>query len=268
MSFYGSSFVFDGVASEIFDLRILDFSPANPGESVVGGEVNIYEQWLYRREVPYFYGRYYQSSLEFDFTVGSYSPIDGSTRNTIEAWLLGRPNYAPLRIVQDDISDIMFNVIIMKSRHIYIGNTNYALTLHAKCDRPWGIYYPPVLRKSYTESSSGASESFNYLNSSAFAGYNKPTVSFSMDSGTYGNSFSIINSTDGNREFRFDNLSPYEVITVDNDKGIITSSFGNLQMENFNKKFFRLIQGVNSLTLSGNITQFSITSEFARMVGA
>lgn len=268
MSFYGSSFIFNNVPSEIYDLRVFDFSPSNPGEGQAGGEVKINEQWLYRREKPYFYGRYYDTSLEFDLTVGSFSYIDANTRSAIQEWLLGKSVYLPLRIVQDDLSDITYNVILTQQSNIYIGNLNYALTLHAKCDRPWGIYYPPVLTKTYPSGS--VVESFEYYNSSVYNGYNKPTVTFTIGGGSsieY-NFFSIINETDSDREFRFDNLDPYEVITVDNDKGIITSSGSSLRIGNFNKNFLRLLQGGNTLSISGSITELKIDSVFARGIGA
>lgn len=263
MSFYGSSFIFNNVPSEIYDLRILDFDVATPSDGIAGGNVSIKEEWLYRREVPYFYGRYYESSLEFDFTVGSFSPLDGATRNAIQTWLLGKNTYLPLRIVQDDIQDITFNVILTSITNKYIGNVNYALTLHAKCDRPWGLYYPPVFTKIYPGGLS--TETFNFINQSTYSGYNKPVLEFNMDA--TGGSFSLTNASDNNRQFIFTGLSPLESITVDNDKGIITSSAG-LRIDNFNKNFFRLVQGVNTITLAGNITDFSMTCIFPRGVGA
>ena len=267
MSFYGSSFIFDGVPSELYNLRILDFNPSNPGNSPAGGSVNIKEEWLYRREAPYYYGRYYQEPLEFDLTVGSFSPIDGATRSAINGWMVGKTTYAPLRIVQDDISDIVYNVILTKSEHIYVGNLNYAMTFHARCDRPWGLYYPPVF--SQTFSGEYSSLTFDYMNSSIYSGYNKPIISFSMGGSSASPLFfSLINHTDEDREFKFTGLNTYETITVDNDKGIITSDIEILRMANFNKKFFRLRRGNNNITVSGHMLNFSITSVFAKGIGA
>lgn len=267
MNFYGSSIIFNNVPSEVYDLRIYGFDFSDPREGASGGNVSVYEEWLYRRETPYFYGRYYTESLEFDFTLGSFSYIDGDTRHAIQAWLLGKTTYLPLRIVQDDISSIVFNVILTQSTPLYVGNINYALTLHAKCDRPWGIYYPPVTTKTY--SSGSVSESFNYINSSVYTGYNKPIVSFTISgsvSGSSGN-FSIVNNSDAGRTFAFTGLVANETITVNNDLGIITSSGSYLRMGNFNRKFLRLVQGANNLTVSGSITQLTIDSVFSRGVG-
>lgn len=263
MSFWGSSFIFDDVQSEVYDLRLFDFEPSNPSSIGEGGDALINEQWLYRREVPYFYGRYYESPLEFDFTVGSFSPIDGATRHAISAWLLGRSNYLPLRIVQDDIVDITFNVIFTISPRLYVGNLNYALSLHARCDRPWGLYYPPTFVRTYTINP--VSDTANYYNMSTYGGYNKPITTFTMNSA--GGTCTIVNQTDNNRTFTFTGLSPYETMTVDNDKGTIVSSASALRMTNFNKNFFRLIQGSNDLTISGNISSLYIDAVFSRGVG-
>ena len=266
MSFYGDSFVFNGVPSELYDLRIFNFDASGLIGSSAGGDVSIYEQWLYRRESPYFYGRYYQSSLEFDFTVGSFSHIDGNSRHAIETWLLGKSTYLPLRIVQGDIADVVYNVILSRSTHQYIGNLNYALTLHAKCDRPWAITYPPTLTKTY--SNGLHTETFDYFNASSYGGYNHPVITFTVDtSGSSTNYFSLINANDNNREFRFSGLTPLEQIVVDNDKGIITSSTAALRMNKFNQKFFRTVQGLNVLTLSGYFTEFTLDAVFASGVG-
>jgi phage-related protein len=269
MAIYGRSFIFDEVPSELYDLRIFNFTASDFVDSPAGGDTNIYEEWIYGRETPYFYGRYYNTSLEFDFVVGSFSHIDGNTRNAIEKWLLGRATYLPLQIVQDDIANVVFNVIITHSTHKYVGNLNYAMSLHAKCDRPWGTYSPPTLSKTYVDSL--VSDSFSYFNNSVYDGYNRPTITFTMGSEPEETSyFSLINTTDGAREFRFEELSPSEEITVDNSRGIITSNSGSsvLRLENFNKNFFRLLPGANDLVLSGHITNFTLSTIFGKGVGA
>ena len=266
MTIWGKSFIFNGVPSEIYDLRFFDFDPPNPANSPSGGTVSIMEEWLYRREKPYFYGRYYQESLEFDMVVGSYSYIDGASRDAIQTWLVGRSSYLPLRIVQDDISDIVYNVIFTQSTKIDVGGLNYAIMLHAKCDRPWAVSYPAATTITNSSASSIYTTNFDFVNGSTYSGYNKPTITFTM--GTLGGNLSIVNASDSDRNFAFTDLAANEIITVDNDRGIITSSGSSLRMANFNKNFFRAIQGINDLTVSGSIVSLTITPVFAKGVGA
>lgn len=273
MNFYGKSFIYDNISSDLYDLRILNFSQTSPSEGSIAGNVNIKEEWIYRREVPYFYGTYYENSLEFDLVVGSFSYIDGNSRDVISRWLYGKQTYTPLKIVQDDISTIVFNVIFTQISTVYIANVNYALRLHAKCDRPWAYYIPPVLNRNYAPvSNTGLLETISYYNSSSFSGYNKPVVSFTIDASASSNGrFSIINRTDdpsGIRPFTFTGLDGSETITVDNDRGIITSSVsGALRMNVFSKNFLRLVQGLNSIELYGLATNFTLSTKFARLVG-
>jgi len=185
--------------------------------------------------------------------------------------LLGKSTYLPLRIVQDDIADISFNVILTKSTNLYIGNLNYAMTLHARCDRPWGIYTPPDFIRTYASGSLSGSpidDTITYTNSSVYDGYNKPTITITMrefDAGYV----TITNLTDDpSRQFSFTNLDPNEVITVDNDKGVITSSGSSLRMANFvGKNFLRLVQGVNDLNIVGTVKEIKISSVFSKGVG-
>ena len=86
--------------------------------------------------------------------------------------------------------------------------------------------------------------------------------------GAQGDYFQITNVSDGGRVFRFDDLLQGEEISVDNDKGIITSNTSLLRMSKFNKNFFRLVRGNNTLLVEGNIRQFSIQAVFPKGIGA
>ena len=82
-----------------------------------------------------------------------------------------------------------------------------------------------------------------------------------------GNSISIVNASDGGREFAFREL-PTSVgkITVDNDRMIMTDANGTNLYPYWNKKTFRLQRGDNNLTITGNGT-VSILTEFPVNVG-
>lgn len=82
-----------------------------------------------------------------------------------------------------------------------------------------------------------------------------------------GGTISIINKTDENRETKLVNLSQNEVITLDNSLQIITSSLDLNRLSNFNKKFFRLLPNLNTLSVSGNISNLKIMHKPARKVG-
>jgi hypothetical protein len=263
MSFYGSSFTYNGVPSEVYDLRILNFNASSPSDSPAGSDVNIVEKWVYRQDHPYYFGRIYQTPLEFDFTVGSFNSIPADMRSAAESWLVGQMSYQPLQIIQDDMANTVFNVIFTKASTTYIGNVNFALNLHARCDRPWGLYYPPRIVKNYIVEP--MIDQFIYNNQSDNPDYNKPQIVFTMNNS--GGDFTITNYSDNSRQFIFTGLYPNEIMTIDNDLEIISSNLGYLRMGHFNKKFFRMVQGVNDLIIKGSISKFIMSPVWAKKVG-
>jgi hypothetical protein len=54
---------------------------------------------------------------------------------------------------------------------------------------------------------------------------------------------------------------------MDNDLQTISSSTTLKRLSNFNKKWFRLIQGLNNLNVQGGIASFVITHSEARKIG-
>lgn len=79
--------------------------------------------------------------------------------------------------------------------------------------------------------------------------------------------FMIINHTDNDRVFAF-NAMPHNdtTISIDNDLGIIESTSDLNPYQYFNFNFFRLVHGINELTVYGNGT-LKIICEFPANVG-
>jgi hypothetical protein len=285
MAFYGASFSYGNVSSEMYDLRILDFESGGTKSDPAGSEANLQQKFIIRKPKPYLFGVTRNTPLEISMTVGSLDYISGHARSNIEKWLLGSNTYTPLQIIQEDISDTIFSCIFTKSEVKYIGNLSVGLTLHGVCNAPWGYTFPSSLIKTY-----GAgvitSETFNFYNYSDDSDYNYPIIAFTTNS--LADTFIISNATDltgtqtlsspfgggtstvvaGPRVFSFTGLSANETITVDCYKQTIVSSTGLKRISNFNKRFFRLLQGNNTLTIGGGISNFTMTYSFAKKVGA
>lgn len=262
--FYGSDFIFNNISSQLYDLRILNFETSGVQNSSAGSESTLFQKWVYRKPKPYFYGRSQNIPLEFDLEIGSFDPIAGFSRTAIEEWLLSKSTYLPFQVVQEDISKVIFDVIFSKGENKYVGNIQRGMTLHGKCNAPWGYESPKTLIKTYVGGGI-AYETFNFYNGSDDSEYLYPQINFTMNGG--GNYFTLTNTSDNNRIFSFTGLSTGEVMTVDNNLQQMISSTGLLRMDNFNRKFFRLIPGMNVLILTGGISNFNMTYSFARKVG-
>lgn len=264
--FFGCEFIFDGIPSRNYDLRILNFGSGNSGENA-GSETDVIQKEILRRPVPYYYGRTINKNLEFDFTIGSGDAISADMRSAIYRWLIGRSGYKPLRIVQPDMTGLNFNVMFTESQSEYIGNINYGMTLHAYCDSPWA--YSNDYTKTLTYSGSAlVNQNFTIMNTSDNDDYLYPSIAFTTSG--IGTSFTVTNSSLSTLDtyaMTFNPLQAGETVTVDCDKQIILSSSGLRRMSSFNKWFFRMIPGANLINISGGITSFSMTYKFARKIG-
>jgi len=193
-------------------------------------------------------------------------------RGIIYRWLLGRPNYVTLSIVQQDMTMVSFNVIFIKAENEYIGNINRGMTLHAFCDSPWGYDEERTLTKTYSLFSATLDD-FYFYNSSDDTDFLRPIISFRMSA--IGTSVIIsnsdieysISSARRSNSMSFTGISAGETITVDCEREIITSSTGLNRMANFNKWFFRLLPGNNYIHIVGFINLFTMKYKFARKVG-
>lgn len=264
MAFYGAEVIYDGVPSSLYDLRIMDFETSGDVDSPAGGSIEIFEKFIYRKPKSFYFGRSQNIPLEFELTLGSKDPIDGVTRSAIQKLFLGRASYKNFQIVQDDIMLIKFETLFTEATNKYIGNVQRAITLHGHCNSPYGETFPKTVTRTF-EGEGLVNYNFEIYNNSDNDDYIYPEIEFSLNS--VGNDFQIINYSDDNRTFFFDDLQPNETITVDNYRQSVVSDTGLTRLSSFNKKWFRLKQGNNSLNVQSGIGTFTITYSELRSIG-
>lgn len=265
--FWNKSFIFNGIPSETYNLRILNFDAGGSGESSAMGDPTIIQKWIQTRKKPYLFYVAYNSPLEFDFEIANYDPLTSIDRSLISKWLLGKQSYLPLRIVADNMMDAYFNVIFSNPTYLYVGNVNYGMRLHAVCDAPWAWTTEKTLSLTFDGSSLQDYDFTFYNDSDDKSDYLYPTISFKISNHASAGNFSLTNSSDNSREFSFSGLYSLEEIDVDNDRQIINTSSSSLRLSNFNKNWFRLVPGRNTLNISGYLTSFSMDYSFPRIIG-
>lgn len=263
MSFYASSFLYDNIPSETYNLFISEIGGG--GNSTMSGSssIDIYNKKIYRRAQPYFYGGTTGDVLKFDIQISSPDNIDSETSQLIQKWLFSNRAYKKLMIVQPDMEDVYFNCIFNNPQVIRVGNLIEGYNATIETDSPFGWYFPKTKTYTYTDSVINTSIVFNNQSDDR-GGYLYPIISATMNSS--GGDIVLQNASDSNRIFSFDNLSPAEVITVDNSLQTVSSSTGLRRLSKFNKKFFRLIPGVNNINVQGNISSLSITYQFVAKI--
>jgi phage-related protein len=259
--FNGAEFTYNSISSILYDLRILEFDSGGKQEYDSGVESEIYSDIIYRKSKVNYYGRSVNKVLELDFTIGSFSALSVEDQSLIKNWLLGSPKHVPLRIIQDDMSQIYYNCLITKASDIKVGNLGYALSIHAVCDAPWAWEDEKILNKNYT-SGGVETDAFVFFNDSISQDYMYPVVQFTLNG--IGTEISLYNVTDDNRLFKFTGLLAGETIVANCYDKILTSSTGLYRLSSFNKNWFRFLPGVNSLNLVGAISNLKITYQLAR----
>lgn len=274
-SFYAYDFIYDGIPSQKFALKIITFEDGGLFNGIGSSEVNIIEQRVLRKSKPYYLGRTQETKLEFPLTFGTYQPISGMERDLISAWLFGRSEYKKLYILQDDLNGAYFNCFMNNPEPLYIGGVNYAFECNVICDSPWAYSSPrSVSGSAIGWNPDGYDKYFTIYNGSSEDEYLYPTIDITVGQVNSPNvgEFNLTNFNDLSgpevftveqssgkwitfrlpRIFSFNNLQENDCIHIDNDLQIISGSrigAGPISglLSKFNKNWFRLLPGINEI---------------------
>jgi hypothetical protein len=264
VSFYAKSFVYDSIASENFNIEIANTDSGNGIISSPGsGKISILESYIYRRPVPFFLGIHFDSRLSFPVSFFSPDEINALDISYIQSWLFSKSQYKSLVIIQPDLDETILNCIFTDPTILRAGNIIYGISGLCEVNSQFAYTYPKTV--TYNYSTPPSSSLITFFNNSHYSGYLYPSMTLTMNS--TGGSVTIINASDADREFTFTSLSPNEILTINNDLGIVTSSLNVLRIANFNKKFLRFIPGLNQLYVTGDISKLVLTYQFVRRFG-
>lgn len=264
MSFYGSSFSFDGISCEEYGLMLYDFNSTNQGDSEFAS-LDLEEDRVAGRHRSLFYNSYYKKPLEFKLVFGAdeYAanegePIDRYEVQLISSWLTDRSEYCDLVIDQPDMESVKYRCIITDLKVLEHANNKWAFEASVHCDSPYGYRFPQIFTFEVNGSKDVTLPCRSSINRPFF-----PNLKIEMS----GTALSIVNHDDGEREFQLENLpQSNEVITLDGENGVMSGSSGVNLYPYCNFKFPRLVRGDNHITLTGNAT-VTITCECPVMIG-
>ena len=263
ISYYGNNFVFDDQYSENYGLKILTLGSSSAEEIDAGANVEPFFGATLKKPTRYLYGISQNNVLSFDMQVISDAVIDGVRRSKISKWLFGRQNYCRMIIANPEIHDIFFNCFLLNPKGIYVGSHCHGFSFSVECDAPWAWQNEKTYR--FMNSENAYTQRINHYNDSDNTDYTYPHLV--ITTGNTGGTITFQNNSDNGRQFSVANVKAKEIITVDNDRSIITSTSGLNLSENFNKKFFRMVSGKNELVISGDVTKFEMKYSNARKIG-
>ena len=264
MPIYSSSFAYDSKPSSYFNLYVSEIGGDGSSTWNGAGSMEIYNKKLYRRSKPFFYGSAVGDNAEYELSFTSPEDIDSRTSELIQKWLFSSRSYKKLMIIQPDMQDVYMNVILNNPEVVREGNLIRGYTCTAQCDSPFGGWkFPKTKNYTYTAEVTDSTVVFNNT-SDDNGSYLYPHFVITMNNA--GGDIFITNQSDGNRVSSFVDLSPSEVLTVDNSLQQMSSSTDLIRMSNFNKKFFRLVPGINQIRFQGNVANIAMTYQFVAKI--
>lgn len=252
--------MFDGKTSDLYGLFCAKRDASGVDASPLGSEVEVIEDYVSRRDSPYFYGVKFSTKLTFPISFFSECPIPRERVSEISRWLFGLPTYRQLKIIQDDMGDVYYNCMLTQNSLVCIGNEVYGFESTVVCDSPWAYTNDFIFSKTNTTGN------IRVTNTSDNSRYTKPIIVLSFASNQ--SNVSVVNTTDtGSSAMSFTTVTSGEIITIDCDLRTISSNRTGIQ-DRFNGKYMYLVQGVNVITLTGTFSTISISYTPARKVGS
>ena len=265
MAFYGCDFKYDSFWASDMGLQIYDFDSSDQGStSDFVAQGTIVSDAVAGREDILLYGQEQKDTLAPHLVFGvNQERLDEDrwlTRKEIariSEWLTADGRWHWLKIKQEDMIEYRYKVVLDSLQLLHHGTYPYAFEVSFVADSGYAYMYP----RKYTWTA-GDNEFYNLSTNKM---YYKPKLYIHV---SYGSDVSIVNHSDGGREFKFTGL-PLSVsnIVVDNVNQIITDADGGLNLyEYFNFNFFRAVKGKNELTISGS-DEITAVCEFPMNIG-
>ena len=254
MAFYGTSFIYDGVPCDQFDLEIYNIGGASQPAGKFSSAVSIIEESLNAKYKPMFLGTNMDKKMEISLVFGVKEQridekifLDENEQEQIASWLTGHNEYKYLEITQPILKDVRFKCICTSLEKIEVGMRTYGFAATFTCDGPYGYRYPQTFRYEID-----GTKTILFDNISGHNGYYKPKLIYIPSSG---GTFSIVNATDDDYAVRLTGLpGGTGRITMDNEHCILESANGVNLYPYSNFHFLRLKRGYNSLTVTARGT--------------
>lgn len=250
--FKSLDFTYDGKSSTDYGLVLASLGKSGTGTAPLGVPFIIEEAKVKSNPKPFFYGVEVGPKLSFEVEMIYISPDPNKpelTRQTIASilkWLL-KKEYKEFRVIDEDYSNIIYNCIFTEPEQIQYDNSTYGLKFTVVCDRPYG-FRKQTITKQITTSGTINISNLGFYNDDIY-----PEIEIQMGAG--GGNISLVNTSDGNRNFAFTGLAGNEIVYVNNQRQEIYSSNSVNRNTNFNFNWFRIApKPVNAIAVTGTAT--------------
>lgn len=261
---YGSSFTYDGVSSDSYNVILctidnfgLDEADMGLGTEIIWDSSSLAERYEYASK--------YSSVLSFEMTLCNkdFTSFTRTQVRSLAKWLTGRTKSAWLSIKDEAYDDLHYNCRVVSMAKKKAGSRVLGLVLKWECSSPFAYTEEYTCR--YTITGPGQ-QVILYNDSDDTEHYLYPCLTIeARDNMDF---FSIVNESDQNRETKLNQIAYNEIIRMDNQNGILSTNIHDKALLPLfeGRKWFQLLAGENRLRITGNCN-LSISYRFPRKAG-
>ncbi len=235
-------FLFDGKDSEDFGLNIIKMESGFYPSPYIMGQA-IVEDHIADKHLNYFYGvkkepisfRVTFSLLDEEFT--------SDKKFDLARWLV-HEEFKPFQTF-DDLDKYYYVIATEQSDFISGGNQKGYFTIHFRTNDPWA--YTRRIVKTYDLSTITEPENIIMVSKANAVKYYYPELEIEICD--YEGDIELINKSNKNKVFKFEDLNDGEIIYIDNLKHKIISDNLSVhsRLNNFNKGWLELVYGRNKI---------------------
>jgi len=242
------NFIFDNISSQDMGLYIVRIGGSGEISSPFIPAQNIVETKLNKKHTPLFH-RIEKQPLEFEIVCslleGEFTP---EKKMELVKWLC-KEYYCSF--ISEDNPNLIYEVIMTNQSDLMtFGNLQGYFTIQFRANSPWG--YSPIYQENFNLSEITIPTVIEISNYSNAVQHLYPEIEFTLSGISTG--ISLINLSNAGEESIFTNLSVEEKIYINNERKQIISDLGLYRLGNFNKKWFRLVYGINRIQITGKCT--------------
>lgn len=239
-------FIFDNIKSTDMGVSIVRVDSGLINTPFISSK-DILEESVSRNPVPYFFRTKFKP-LEFTVHM-AITDENGWTperRYELASWLC-RPNYCEL--ISDDFIGRRYFVIVTNQADLMTNGIDGYIQVQFRCQHPYAL--SPIYIETFDLSDNTTTTQIILDNRSNIGLDYYPELEVELVSPSTG--FSLKNLSNNGEIFSFSNLTTGEIINISNEKKQIISSTGNYRYSKWNKKWFKLVQGKNTIEVTGKI---------------
>ena len=255
MSINAYDVILDNISSTNFGLRIAYFDGDEPKENIVAEHE--YETYQSSSGDLKILKTKEKGTREFPLTFVRETPIELYEIDRIYKWLMPRDEeFRKLYINDPAYQGYYYNAKINKIVDIPINGYPYAIKCDVLCQSQYA--YSNIIKKTFM--SPTLPLTFTIVNDSS----KKLSPIFKFKCNLANGNITLKNNST-NETMTLTGLTLNEVITIDYKERTISSNTNPLVLNKFNKVFLNFKQGVNSLILSGNASEFEYNYQNAKV---